>query len=312
MLKFQNNNTTDIATFEDFILTVFVVIDDLYHQFAPIEVIHRRHVLDAKLSDSEIISISICGELAGVDSENAWFSFVKKNYLHLFPKLGSRSRFNRTRRALLQTTNLLRQKMVSAFPIPLSRYFIIDSFPLAVCKFGRARYCKAFRGYGAAYGKCPSKKETYFGYKVHVLITLEGYITAFEITPASTDDREGLRDMVENQSNLVILGDKGYVGENLTLEMKEQGICLMALKRSNCKTDWPQSVRQLIFKLRRRIETVFSQLSEQLNAERVLAKSFQGLCTRLINKILAYNLCLALNSIFHETCELGKIKQFIF
>lgn len=212
----------------------------------------------------------------------------------------------------MQTTELLRQKMISAFTIPFSPYFIIDSFPLAVCKFGRARYCRSFRGYGADYGKCPSKKETYFGYKVHALVTLEGYITSFEITPASTDDREGLRDIVESQSDLVILGDKGYVGENLMLEMKEQGICLLALKRSNSKINWSKSFRQLIFKLRRRVETVFSQLSEQLNAERVLAKSFQGLCTRLSNKILAYNLCLALNRIFHETCELGKIKQLIF
>ena len=312
MLKFQNNNTTVIATFEDFILTVYVVIDELYRRFAPSEVIHRRHVLDAKLSDPEIITISICGELAGIDSENAWFSFVKKNYRHLFPQLCSRSRFNRTRRALMQTTELLRQKMISAFPIPFSPYFIIDSFPLAVCKFGRARYCRSFRGYGADYGKCPSKKETYFGYKVHALVTLEGYITSFEITPASTDDREGLRDIADSQSGLVILGDKGYVGENLMLEMEEQGICLLALKRSNSKTNWSKSFRQLIFKLRRRVETVFSQLSGQLNAERVLAKSFQGLCTRLSNKILAYNLCLALNRIFHETCELGKIKQLIF
>ena len=312
MLKFQNNNTTTIATFEDFMITVYVIIDDLYHQFAPPDVINRRHVSDARLSDSEIITISICGELAGIDSENAWFSFVKRNYRHLFPKLCSRSRFNRTRRALLQTTELLRQKMISVFPVPFSKYFVIDSFPLAVCKFGRARYCHSFRGYGADYGKCPSKKETYFGYKVHALITLEGYITAFEITPASTDDRDGLRDLVETQSNLVILGDKGYVGERLMQEMAEKGICLMALKRSNSKTDFPKSVRQLIFKLRRRVETVFSQLSEQLNAERVLAKCFQGFCTRLVNKILAYNLCLALNSIFQETCELGRIKQLIF
>ena len=312
MLKFQNNNTTLIATFEDFILTVYVVIDDLYHQFAPPEVISRRHVLDAKLSDPEIITISICGELAGIDSENAWFSFVKKNYRYLFPNLCSRSRFNRTRRALLQTTELLRQKLISAFPIPVSQYFVIDSFPLAVCKFGRARYCRSFRGYGADYGKCPPKKETYLGYKVHAMITLEGYITTFEITPASTDDREGLKDMVGGQSGLVILGDKGYVGQNLIKEMSDQGICLMALKRSNSKANWPKPVRQLIFQLRRRVETVFSQLSEQLHAERVLAKSFQGLCTRLVNKILAYNLCLALNSIFHETCELGRIKQLIF
>ncbi len=86
----------------------------------------------------------------------------------------------------------------------------------------------------------------------------------------------------------------------------------MALKRSNSKTDWSKPVRQLIFRLRRRVETVFSQLSEQLNVQRVLAKRFRGLCTRLVNKILAYNLCLALNSVFHETCVLGKIKQLIF
>lgn len=312
MLKFQNNNTISIATFEDFILITYVIIDELYHQFASPEVTKRRHIADAKLSDPEIITISLCGELAGIDSENAWFSFVKKNYKHLFPKLCSRSRFNRTRRALMQTTELLRQKMISAFPVPASPYCIIDSFPLAVCKFGRAYFCKSFRNDGADYGKCPSKKETYFGYKVHVLVTLEGYITAFEITPASTDDREGLRDIMEGYSNLTVLADKGYVGEKLMLEMKEHSNILFALKRSNSKENWPNSVRQVVFKLRRRIETVFSQLSGQLNAERVLAKSFQGLCTRLLNKILAYNLCIALNSIFYEACNIGKIKQLIF
>ena len=312
MLKFQNNDTTIIATFEDFILTTYVIIDELYHRFAPSEVRKRRHVLDAKLSDSEIITIALCGELVGIDSENAWFSFVKKNYRHLFPQLCSRSRFNRTRRALMQTTELLRQKLLSDFPVPISPYCIIDSFPLAVCKFGRARYCKVFRNHGADYGKCPSKKETYFGYKVHALITLEGYITAFEITPASTDDREGLRDLVDNCSNFTVLADKDYVGERLMQEMQEQNICLFALKRSNSKENWTKSVRQLIFKQRRRVETVFSQLTGQLNAERVLVKSFQGLCTRLVNKVLAYNLCIALNSIFNEPCELGKIKELIF
>ena len=41
MLKFQNNDTTIIATFEDFILTTYVIIDELYHRFAPSEVRKR-------------------------------------------------------------------------------------------------------------------------------------------------------------------------------------------------------------------------------------------------------------------------------
>ena len=76
MLKFQTNYTTTIQNFEDFILVVF--IDDLYHAYAPVFVIQRRNVEQAKLSDSEIITISVCGELVGIDSEKDWFSFVKK------------------------------------------------------------------------------------------------------------------------------------------------------------------------------------------------------------------------------------------
>ena len=312
MLKFQDDYTTIIDTFEDFILLVYTIIDDLYHQFVPTSVSQRRNVDTAKMSDSEIITLSICGELAGIDSENAWYSFVKRNYRHLFPRLCSRTRFNRTRGALLQVTELLRQKLTHSFPIPTSRYFVIDSFPLPVCKFGRARYCRSFRVDGANYGKCPSKKETYFDFKVHALITIEGYITAFEITPASVDDREGLRDFSENHLCLTVLGDKGYTGEQLWEDMQEKGICLMSLKPSNHKNNWPKEVRQVIFRFRRRIETVFSQLSEQLNAEKVLAKSFRGLCTRLQNKILGHNLCMAFNSIFREPCDIGKIKHLIF
>lgn len=106
---------------------------------------------------------------------------------------------------------------------------------------------------------------------------MEGYITAFKITPASVDDREELRDSAENQLGLVIPGDKGYTGERLYQDMNEKGICLMSLKPSNYKHNWPKTIRQLIFRFRRSVETVFSQLRKQLNAERVLAKNFRGL-----------------------------------
>lgn len=119
-------------------------------------------------------------------------------------------------------------------------------------------------------------------------------------------------DLVDGQSGLVILGDKGDTGEVLTENLSRQGIRLMALKRSNSKTDWPRHERQLIFRLRRRVETVFSQLSGQINAERVHARSFQGMCMRLVNKILAYNLCMVLNRTFGEDCELALIKKFVF
>lgn len=84
MLKFKDDYTTLTATFEDFILLVYTVIDDLYQRSVPVCVSQRRNVHTAKMSDSEIITLSICGELIGIDSEKAWYSFVKRNYRHLF------------------------------------------------------------------------------------------------------------------------------------------------------------------------------------------------------------------------------------
>ena len=285
----------------------------MYHRFAPPEVVKCRHGLDAKLSDAEIITIAICRELMGTDSENAWFSFVKKNYLYLFPRLCNRTRFNRTRRALLQKTELLRQKLLSFFPVPVNPYW---QFSACSMQIRSSTLLQNFSQQWHWLWKLSFKKETYFGYKVHVLITLEGYITAFEITPTSTDDREGLRDLMDGCSNVTILTDKGYVNRKLFQEMQKQNICLFAIKRSNIKENWSTPVRQLVFKPRRQVETVFSQLSGQLNAERVLAKSFQGLSIRMVNKVLACNLCIALNSIFNEACELLKkiniLKKFVF
>lgn len=141
------------------------------------------------------------------------------------------------------------------------------------------------------------QKETYFGFKVHSLITIEGYITAFESISASVDDRDGLRDLAENHLCLTVLGDKGYTWEKLLQDMRDKEICLMSLKPSNYKNNWPKEVRQLFFRFRRRVETVFSQLSEQLNAEKVLSKILRGLCTRLKNKILGHNLCMVFNRV---------------
>ena len=312
MLKFQDNYSIQIENMEDLIVISYVMIDELYKQYAPQEVTKRKNVSKVKLSDSEIITISICGELAGIDSENSWYNFVKKNYRYLFPDLCCRSKFNRKRRDLLQVTELIREKLFQFFNVDSKDYYIVDSFPLEVCKFGRAHFCRSFRSDGANYGKCPSKKETYFGFKVHVLITLDGFITTFDITPASTDDREGLRDLMGEQYTLSVIGDKGYIGDQLREDMQDRNICFLAMKRNNSKIQWSKPFRQMIFKFRRRVETVFSQLSQQLNAERVLAKTFRGLCTRLVNKVLAYDLALLINKLFYSQQPLACIKHLVF
>ena len=115
----------------------------------------------------------------------------------------------------------------------------------------------------------------------------------FEITPANVDDRKGLEDFSSVLPvNSTVIADKGYQSQILEKSLADVGISLLALRRNNSLQNYSANFRQMIFKMRRRIETDFSQLSAQFNIERVLAKKFQGLCVRILTKFLAFNLCL--------------------
>ena len=312
MLKFQDDYITKNENMEDLFTIILAIVDDLYQIYAPDEIRNRKNIAEARCSDAEIITISIVGEMMGVDSETAWHSFVKKNYSHLFPHLGCRSRYHRRKKNLYLLTELLRAKLEKEMDVGLCENYIADSYPLPVCKFGRAYFCKSFRYEGAAYGRCPSKKETYYGYKVHVLTTMDGYISRYIIGKANEDDREGLYHLTEGLYGITILGDKGYSGRAIREAMAEHGITLLALKPSHQKDQWVKHFRQIIFRFRRKIEAVFSQLTCQMNGEQVLARSFWGLCSRVGYKILAHNLAMVVIFCSTGCLSTASMKALIF
>ena len=78
MLEFTYYNTEKIEDLKDLFTIIFVLVDDVYNEIIPSNIKNRRNISESKLSDSEIISISIVGEAITIDSEKAWFFFVKK------------------------------------------------------------------------------------------------------------------------------------------------------------------------------------------------------------------------------------------
>ena len=132
----------------------------------------------------------------------------------------------------------------------------------------------------------------YFGYKLHMLATIDGFIVDALITSANINDRAAAWNLTSSYSNITIFDDKGYIGDDFAEALKtEKDIDILSLKRSNSKIQFPKILRQIIFRLRRRIETLASQIVCQLNIERVLAKSYLGLQTRIKTKLLTCNLC---------------------
>ena len=312
MLELNNYYIHKLENLTDLFTNIFVIIDDIYNEIIPNSIRNRRNIKDSKLSDSEIITISIVGELLTINSEKSFFSLLKREYKSLFPKLGYRTRFNRNKRNLHSVISKIREYISEIFQFNSDNIRIIDSMPIPVCKFGRAHFSKCFKG-EASYGRCASKKETYFGFKFHALTTIDRFLTDYVITPANIDDRSAVWDLCDKYNSISIIGDKGYINKRLTPELKSQrDINLLFPKRGNSKDNYPKEIRQLIFKFRRRIETSFSQLTEQLNLNKVKSKSMLGFITRTSIKVLAHNISFLINKLMGNYEDMAKIKRLVF
>lgn len=278
------NDTTKPENMEELYYKILTMIEKLSDENVPDYVKKRKNKKNAKMTDSQIISIQLLIECIG-KSQNSGYSYLKANYPNIVNYV-DRSRFNRLVSSLFTVIKMIRRKMKRN---ETSEYKIVDSFPLVVNKFGRAHFGKKLRNY-SSYGYCASKKETYYGMKVHVITDLNGNPIDYLLTKANVDDRDALYELANQMPIDILFGDKGYVGK-ISEELKqEKAIKLYALKRSNSKNPLPKPFRNLISKLRRRIESTFNQLIEHFDIERVRSNSILGLCSMLEIKFLCFNI----------------------
>jgi len=282
-----------ITSFADFCLAVYVLVDDFLLQHAPMRPGPRP-----RCSDSELITLVLVGECRGWDQETELIAAFG-DYPDLFPVLPERSRFNRRRRNLMGTVNRLRQVLLRHLDLALDRQCAIDSLPIPVLGFHlvpRSPATGAWRVYGAAFGWIKSKKQTIFGYKLHLLITLNGVILDFVLAPANQADLTVGTGLLAAQRNLTVLGDKGYVSAPAAAQLADQAdVRLLTVPRRNQRHQLAPEQVHLHNRWRHIIETVTSQLAGQLQIETNRAKSFWGLCARLYSKLTAHTLCLYLN-----------------
>ena len=145
MLELNNYYIQELENLTDLFTNIFVIIDDIYNEIIPIGIRNRRNIKDSKLSDSEIITISIVGELLTIDSEKSFFSLLKREYKELFPRLGDRTRFNRTKRNLYLVISKIRGYISEFMQLYSNNVRVIDSMPIPVFEFGRASFSKCFK-----------------------------------------------------------------------------------------------------------------------------------------------------------------------
>ena len=301
-----------IAEFEDCCLWLYVVVDQLWRQLPPEYKPSRGPAPEC--SDRELITLALAGVCRGWTEETVLVRCWRE-YPQLFPRVPERSRFNRRRRNLMQAINAIRRGVLAALDLADDRQCAIDSLPVPVLQFHlvpAAPSRATWQAHGAAFGRVPTKKQTIFGYKLHLLVTLGGVVRDFALAPASASDVTVGAELLREQYDLVVIGDKGYVSGPLAAGLRaEREVDLLAVPRRNQRRQLPGAVRRRLNRLRQIVETVNGQLADQLHIARHRAHSFRGRCARLYTKLAAHTLCIYLNRLLGRPAWL-QLKALAF
>jgi len=278
-------------TLDDFILTVFCLVDDYLKRLHLDDV--RQRGFGPKLHDSEVIAIELVGEFLHLDKDTQIFGHFRRYHADAFPGLRQVSRTTFVR----QAANLwaVKQRLHRHLADLLTRQdplWYPDSLPVYACQFCRAPYCERFAG-AAAFGKDQLVRQTFYGFRLHLRVSGEGVIQAAALAPANEAETNVLWDL-EPPAGRLGIGDRGYWSPALQEQLAEYGIVLLAPYKSRRYDPSPQTSR-VLRGLHWRIETVNAQVAGRYHGKRTWARDLWHLCHRIIRKVLSHTVACWVN-----------------
>jgi hypothetical protein len=284
-----------------FIVEAFCTIDDVLREL-PASRLRTRGPAPV-LADSEVLTLEVVGEFLGLDQDVAIYRYFRRHYGHFFPALGRvhRTTFVRQAANLWAAKEWLWQVVVDQVPHDPS-LALVDSFPLPVCQFARARRCQRFRG-EASFGKDFVIRQTFYGFRLHVRLCWPGVISRMVLAPANVWEPAVVPVLAEDTCGLLV-GDRNYDAPRIADELAGQGVQLLAPPRHKSRDPHP-SWNLVLSHVRYRIDTVFGQLAERFHAKRVWARDSWHLWSRLLRKVLSHTLALLLNQTAPERLQLA-------
>ncbi len=242
----------------------------------------------ALLADSEVLTLAILAQWPRFRSERDFWRFARAHLRCYFPTLCSQSQFNRRVRSLEPKIRALQHALAQELADPRAVYHVLDTtlIPAVV----RVRACRKglFAGQ-ASFGRCASKTEWVYGFKVALSVSPEGVISAFGLAEAASDERPIGDFLISEDRYEAFLADKGFTSVEWEKHWLEfYGALVAATPKDNSKRAWPEAGRRWAAGKRQIIEGVIDQLKDFFALERHRAKTLQGLLTRLAAKIAAY------------------------
>lgn len=245
-----------------------------------------------KYTDKFILKLVIIQHLLGFTSERSYLRFLKTLEYSPFKELPDRSRYNRRAKSLKPLIKKLTWRIFKELKVEKSKIRIIDTKPIPVIRYARAKRRKILTDKTkVSIGYCASQKMYYCGIKLNLLVNKNGLPCRYSLAAANHHDLFIGKCFIKEQNlkGLVLIGDKGYLmKEKEKKELKQKRLIqLITPCRRNQKKKNTEKEKKLL-RYRKIIETVNEQLKDQFGVERLRAKTYQGLSSRIDNIIFTY------------------------
>jgi hypothetical protein len=270
----QAQHTPTLASLEDAITVLFCLVDDAYTHLNPRG---QSHESLKKLSDSEVLTLTLFQQLRGVESERSFLRDAQRFFVHLFPGvvgMHPSSLHRRVRKLRTFLEPLRRQVLPELVGDPET--LLVDSTLLEVLHPRQVKQSAGFEG--ATWVRWGSF--AVYGVKLHLLCATNRIPISYELTTANIAEIRLVGELLGGAQlgeGLArrLLGDLAYRSEKLGATLADGGVSLV-------------SERSRQHGVRQQAEVAFSTLKRVFGIERTLAKTLVGLATRIVAKIAAY------------------------
>lgn len=267
---------------EDFTIAIYCFVDDY------LGLKGKKSDPRAKLSDAELIVTALVS--ARYFAGNLT---IARNYMQVHNGCCMPHKSNFTRQL-----HRLSEEIIALFfaladclkEFNTSCEYIIDSFPVAVCRNIRIPRCKllrkeAYRGYNA------SKREYFYGFKVELITTLDGLPVTFFIVAGSVHDATAFQAMpIALPEGSILYADSAYTDyESEDLLWQCDLVKLLAQRKNNSKRPDHPALSFIKETMRKRIETTFSEIQAAF-PKHIHAVTPQGFLLKIVLFIFAFTL----------------------
>jgi len=255
-----------------------------------------------QMSDDEVLTFSIVSCMFfGGNHEKTRLFMLEYGYI---PNILSKSHLNRRLHAFDETfwRQLFHQISRILLHYEETDEYVVDSFPVSACDTPRMNRAKIFQG-KEYHGYSPSKQRYFFGIKVHMIVSAKkGIPVEIVFTPGAEHDMKAFkRFSLDFPRGSTIYGDRAYNNYSLEDFLADHGeIYLIAQRRKGSKRPLIAELKYLQSRMRKRIETVFSQITG-IFPRSIKAVTSKGFEIVIFNFILAYTFDL----LFKERCALA-------